>query len=226
MLFRQLSAQCGCHPTPRITNYRAQKIQQLGQVCANHSFRSSRSRRWHPECKKEIWQGLGYGLWKGRRSAKMGESTSQRAHWCRCVWHTLQLKVSHHSYLLDIAAVSVEQARSRWECLRAPRFEATFAALDCYSEPLSKAFSPEKLEQPFDVVSMQFCMHYAFETSQKARCMLKNVTQWLRPGGTFIGTIPNAEQLLSVCHICILSLYELISSLENVWMGFLQINRI
>jgi mRNA (guanine-N7-)-methyltransferase len=109
----------------------------------------------------------------------------------------LQLNVSHHSYLLDIAAMSVEQARSRWECLRGgPRFEATFATLDCYSEPLSKAFPPEKLEHPFDVVSMQFCMHYAFETSQKARCMLKNVTQWLRPGGTFIGTIPNAEQLL------------------------------
>jgi len=61
---------------------------------------------------------------------------------------------------------------------------------------LSKAFSPAKLSKPFDVVSMQFCMHYAFESVRKARCMLENVSHWLRPGGAFIGTIPNADQLL------------------------------
>ncbi|KAK7015033.1 mRNA cap guanine-N7 methyltransferase [Favolaschia claudopus] len=97
---------------------------------------------------------------------------------------------------VDIASVSVDQARARWQQMRAPTFDASFAALDCYTEPLSKAFSPAKLGTPFDVVSMQFCMHYAFESIQKARCMLENVSRWLRPGGTFLGTIPNAEQLL------------------------------
>ncbi|EDR01154.1 uncharacterized protein LACBIDRAFT_312491 [Laccaria bicolor S238N-H82] len=29
------------------------------------------------------------------------------------------------------------------------------------------AFSPEKLGQPFDIVSMQFCMHHTFETVQR-----------------------------------------------------------
>ena len=97
---------------------------------------------------------------------------------------------------IDIAAVSVEQARSRWESLRGQRFDATFAALDCYTESLSKAFPPAKLAQPFDVVSMQFCMHYAFENVQKVRCMLENASRWLRPGGVFIGTVPNADRLL------------------------------
>lgn len=32
----------------------------------------------------------------------------------------------------DLAMVSVEQARSRWEDLRAPKFQAAFFALDCY----------------------------------------------------------------------------------------------
>ena len=96
----------------------------------------------------------------------------------------------------DIAAVSVDQARDRWLNQKGTKFEATFAALDCYAEPLSRAFPPAKLVQPFDVVSMQFCMHYAFETVQKARCMLNNVTQYLRPGGVFIGTIPNSDFLL------------------------------
>ena len=97
---------------------------------------------------------------------------------------------------LDIAEISVTQARERWQTMPHPRFDAAFAAIDCYTEPLSKAFPPERLAQPFDVVSMQFCMHYAFESSQKARCMLRNVSQYLRKGGVFLGTIPNADQLL------------------------------
>ena len=92
--------------------------------------------------------------------------------------------------------MSINQARNRWEGLRGSRFDATFAALDCYTQPVSKAFPPAKLVQPFDVVSMQFCMHYAFETVQKARCMLDNVSRYLRPGGVFIGTIPNADLLM------------------------------
>lgn len=98
---------------------------------------------------------------------------------------------------LDIASISIDQARARWESLpRSTRFDATFAALDCYNEPLTRGIPPAKLAQPFDVVSMQFCMHYAFESVAKVRCMLTNVTRWLRPGGVFVGTVPNAEQLL------------------------------
>ncbi|KAH8833563.1 mRNA capping enzyme-domain-containing protein [Flagelloscypha sp. PMI_526] len=97
---------------------------------------------------------------------------------------------------VDIAAVSVDQARARWQSLRSNRFDAQFAALDCYTESLTTAFMPEVFEIPFDVVSMQFCMHYAFEAEAKVRCMLSNVSTWLRPGGVFIGTIPNAEQLI------------------------------
>lgn len=50
--------------------------------------------------------------------------------------------------------------------------------------------------RPFDVVSMQFCMHYAFETEAKVRTMLENVVRYLKPGGIFIGTIPDAQNLL------------------------------
>jgi mRNA (guanine-N7-)-methyltransferase len=42
-------------------------------------------------------------------------------------------------------------------------------------------------------VSMMFCMHYAFETEEKARQMLKNVAGALKKGGRFIGTIPNSD---------------------------------
>lgn len=48
------------------------------------------------------------------------------------------------------------------------------------------------------MVTMQFCMHYAFETEAKARQMLENVARGLKPGGVFIGTTPNAEKLMFV----------------------------
>ncbi|KAJ8455074.1 hypothetical protein ONZ51_g12655 [Trametes cubensis] len=97
---------------------------------------------------------------------------------------------------LDIAAVSIEQAQKRHSTSRGARFVANFFALDCYSHVLSDALPLNLLETPFDVVSMQFCMHYAFESETKARIMLKNVSTWLRPGGIFVGTIPNAKQLM------------------------------
>ncbi|GAA5951758.1 hypothetical protein JCM3765_003109 [Sporobolomyces pararoseus] len=97
---------------------------------------------------------------------------------------------------IDLAAVSVEQARSRWEYMRSPRFPATFLTLDCFEESITEVLPPNEVTRPFDVVSMQFCMHYAFETEQKARMMLENVSKYLRPGGVVIGTIPDAENLL------------------------------
>ncbi|KAI8998984.1 mRNA capping enzyme-domain-containing protein [Trametes punicea] len=97
---------------------------------------------------------------------------------------------------LDIAAVSIEQAHKRHATSRGSRFVADFFTLDCYSHVLSDALPPTLLATPFDVVSMQFCMHYAFESESKARTMLTNVATWLRPGGVFLGTIPNAKQLM------------------------------
>lgn len=97
----------------------------------------------------------------------------------------------------DIAAISVEQAQERWETNRnASRFQASFATYDFCTQNLEDVFDPDILAKPFDVVSSQFCIHYAFEKEETVRRMFRNVSRWLRPGGTFIGTIPNAEQLL------------------------------
>ncbi|KAI0648227.1 mRNA capping enzyme-domain-containing protein [Trametes meyenii] len=97
---------------------------------------------------------------------------------------------------LDIAKVSIDQAQHRHATSRGARFVADFFALDCYSNVLSDVLPSKLFTNPFDVVSMQFCMHYAFENETKARTMLKNVATWLRPGGVFVGTIPNAKQLM------------------------------
>ena len=47
-----------------------------------------------------------------------------------------------------------------------------------------------------DVVSCQFALHYSFESLPQAECMLKNASESLRPGGYFIGTMPNSNLLM------------------------------
>ena len=123
----------------------------------------------------------------------MSASVRSAAPRCGCAWLTTAP---------DIAGVSVEQAKARHATLRGPRFSGSFHALDCYAHELATVLPHDAL-RPFDVASLQFCMHYAFETEQKARMMLANVAQSLRSGGIFIGTIPNSEQLLYVCGFCI-----------------------
>lgn len=65
--------------------------------------------------------------------------------------------------------------------------------------PIDRILPPQlAAKNLYDNVTMQFCMHYAFETAAKARMMIENVSRYLRPGGVFIGTIPDSEVLLLV----------------------------
>lgn len=75
-------------------------------------------------------------------------------------------------------------------------FPAFFGALDCFENPLTDVVPSEWLDPPFDTVSMQFCLHYAFETKAKAAMALRNVSRHMRDRGTFIGTIPNAKKIM------------------------------
>ncbi|KAJ3035850.1 mRNA cap guanine-N7 methyltransferase [Rhizophlyctis rosea] len=93
---------------------------------------------------------------------------------------------------VDIADVSVEQARKRYKEGR-HRFNARFYAKDCFAESLSDVIPPKHM---FDLVSCQFAIHYCFESEVKARTALQNISSNLRTGGYFIGTVPNANWLV------------------------------
>lgn len=95
---------------------------------------------------------------------------------------------------VDIAEVSVQQARGRYQKMRNPRFHADFFAFDCFGEPLTQLLPPDR--RMFDIVTMQFCLHYAFETESKARQMLSNVACSLPRGGKFLGTIPSSDSII------------------------------
>lgn len=50
----------------------------------------------------------------------------------------------------------------------------------------------------FHIASCQFSVHYSFESYEKAHMMLRNACESLRPGGLFIGTTIDADQLVLV----------------------------
>ncbi|GAC93177.1 RNA cap methyltransferase [Pseudozyma hubeiensis SY62] len=94
----------------------------------------------------------------------------------------------------DIAAVSIEQAIARYRDNR-HGFSGDFFAFDCFSMALTEVIPRELLQPMFDNVTLQFCMHYAWESVEKARMMLDNVARYLRKGGVFVGTIPDSREL-------------------------------
>lgn len=120
---------------------------------------------------------------------------------------------------LDPADVSIDQARERYRSMSSrggrggrggssrrppPRlFDARFHVKDCYGESIEDVdivnqvgFDPSPMNRRgFDVVSMMFSMHYAFESEARARTMLRNVAGALKKGGRFIGCIPNSDVL-------------------------------
>ncbi|XP_063951233.1 mRNA cap guanine-N7 methyltransferase-like isoform X1 [Lytechinus pictus] len=103
----------------------------------------------------------------------------------------------------DIAAVSVQQCQKRYRDMadrnrrtgNAKTFAAEFIAADCAEVLLSERYHDKDIV--FDLCSCQFSFHYSFETAARARTMLRNACERLRPGGYFVGTIPNGYELVS-----------------------------
>ncbi|KAI9104674.1 guanine-N(7)-methyltransferase [Phlyctochytrium arcticum] len=101
-----------------------------------------------------------------------------------------------HLVGVDIAAVSVEQAKGRYTQGRGHAFSAEFIAADCFGEDWTSHLPTKH----FDLVSCQFALHYAFESESRTRAALSGIASLLSPGGVFFGTVPNAQWLISRLH--------------------------
>ncbi|XP_071487902.1 mRNA cap guanine-N(7) methyltransferase-like [Diadema antillarum] len=102
----------------------------------------------------------------------------------------------------DIAEVSVQQCQKRYNDLvqrnrrqNNPVFAAEFIAADCADVLLTERY--KETDILFDLCSCQFSLHYSFEKPERARTMIRNACERLRPGGYFVGTIPNGYELVS-----------------------------
>ncbi|KAH3672060.1 hypothetical protein WICMUC_004461 [Wickerhamomyces mucosus] len=97
---------------------------------------------------------------------------------------------------IDISDESIKEAVKRYRRHK-PSFAVTFVTGDGFGAPLPHVLRDfPHLNLSVDVVSMQFCLHYGFESEIKARMMIENVARSLRPEGIFIGTIPNSDFLM------------------------------
>ncbi|KAK2761750.1 mRNA cap guanine-N7 methyltransferase [Arachnomyces sp. PD_36] len=94
-----------------------------------------------------------------------------------------------------------------------PIFHAEFYPKDCFGEwlgdvPLVQRVGIDGNVGPggsimssrwggggFDIVASMFTMHYAFESEEKARQLLRNVAGVLKKGGRFLGVGPNSDVL-------------------------------
>ncbi|KMZ64992.1 mRNA cap guanine-N7 methyltransferase 1 [Zostera marina] len=101
---------------------------------------------------------------------------------------------------VDIAEGSIEDCRTRFNGeadQNAYRKKFTFPARllcgDCFEVRLDKVLQDDA---PFDICSCQFALHYSWSTEARARRALENISALLRPGGTFIGTIPDSNVII------------------------------
>jgi mRNA (guanine-N7-)-methyltransferase len=51
-------------------------------------------------------------------------------------------------------------------------------------------------DEQFDAISVQFALHYLFQSEARALCFFRNIAGRLAPGGVFLGTIPDAAVLV------------------------------
>mmetsp|Transcript_19623 Transcript_19623/g.36138 ORF Transcript_19623/g.36138 Transcript_19623/m.36138 type:complete len:340 (-) Transcript_19623:2861-3880(-) len=93
----------------------------------------------------------------------------------------------------DIDENSIVNGRSRFQQSR-PGFEAVFVVGDITDPEMtvSQALMPD-FDIEYDIVSAQFMVNYLIGSEAKIRRFFMNVTEKLKPGGYFIGTIPDAN---------------------------------
>lgn len=105
--------------------------------------------------------------------------------------------------MTDVAGVSLGHAEERYNetkkyMLRDGRdpFEAQFIVADAGKEKLSDKYEPSDRE--FDLASCMFALHYQFEEEGRARKMIENITERLKPGGYFIGVLTDPDQIINL----------------------------
>ncbi|XP_039279532.1 mRNA cap guanine-N7 methyltransferase [Nilaparvata lugens] len=113
-------------------------------------------------------------------------------------------KISH-LICADLAETSVEQCEKRFKDLQEramneprwsdPLFTAEFISADCTKVRIRQKYQDVTTE--LDLVSCQFSFHYSFESLSQAECLLRNASECLQPGGYFIGTMPDAYEIVS-----------------------------
>ena len=100
---------------------------------------------------------------------------------------------------IDISRVGIEDARGRFNSSPrrggASEVAARLVRADLGATDLTAARVLGEAEQ-FDAISIQFALHYLFQSEARALTFFRNISGRLAPGGVFLGTIPDAAYLV------------------------------
>lgn len=87
---------------------------------------------------------------------------------------------------LDLSKKSVQEAQRRFQATGATR-DYRFSQFDLVNTWQGSA--------PFDVVTCMFALHYFFSSKQDTHRLLSTVARNLKPGGYFIGIVPDGRRV-------------------------------
>jgi len=92
----------------------------------------------------------------------------------------------------DLSPGEIEEAKRRYTSMhRRNNLQCEFHASD------SLGGQPLPPDQPYDVVTCMFALHYFFVSEKALRMFLSNVAKSLKTGGHFISTFPDGKQILA-----------------------------
>lgn len=100
-----------------------------------------------------------------------------------------------HLICTDIAETSLQQLRQRYDDIR----DRNRFSMECFAADSTRDRLRLKYQNPrqlVDLVSVQFVLHYSFESLAQAEIMLRNISENLAPGGFWIGTTTDASELV------------------------------
>jgi mRNA (guanine-N7-)-methyltransferase len=98
----------------------------------------------------------------------------------------LSLGIAHVKGL-DVSPASVAEARSRFAARKSNK-KYEFHVAD-----LTGAWTDG---ETYDVVSCMFALHYFFGSEEAANRLMRTVSAHLRPGGHFVGIVPDAQRIV------------------------------
>lgn len=103
-----------------------------------------------------------------------------------------------HLIMTDIASTSIEQCSERYKQLNPARgrrlFNMEAFVADSTKERLAEKYKRKDVK--IDLCSCQFAFHYSFESYAQADMMIKNACEKLRVGGFWIGSTPDAYEIV------------------------------
>lgn len=111
---------------------------------------------------------------------------------------------------IDISKDNIDSGIELYKKVQKPRPDVTYIWGDCGKlifpnfDSAMDSFSKTKMEKTFisknqfDVVSLQFAIHYFFENEIMLRILLQNVSDNLKIGGYFIGTSLDGERVYNM----------------------------